>query len=195
MSDCETVIHPLLGSVALVRSPRARRIAISVRASGDVRVTFPPGVAARRALAFLDEKAAWVCRTRERLAARRAELQLPPPLPPDEERLRVEALRRAAREDLPQRIARIAAATGLRYERMTIRAARTKWGSCTGRNTISLSLFLMILPEHLRDYVILHELCHTVHHDHSPRFHALVDRLTGGRERELAAELRRYSAR
>ena len=38
-----------------------------------------------------------------------------------------------------------------------------------------------------------HELCHTVHHDHSPRFHALLDRLTGGREKELSRELRRYS--
>ena len=120
---------------------------------------------------------------------------LPAPLPPEEELRQREELRRAAKEDLPARIARIAAATGLRYERMTVRAARTKWGSCSGRNTISLSLYLMTLPEHLRDYVILHELCHTVHHDRSPRCHALVDRLTGGRERELAAELRRYSIR
>ncbi len=76
--------------------------------------------------------------------------------------------------------------------KVTIRAARTKWGSCTGRNDISLSLYLMTLPEHLRDFVIIHELCHTVHHDHSPRFHALVDRLTGGREKALARELKNY---
>ena len=88
----------------------------------------------------------------------------------------------------------IAAQTGLRYGKMTVRASRTKWGSCTGRNDISLSLFLMKLPERLRDYVIVHELCHTVHHDHSPQFHALVDRLLGGRERELMRELRRYAA-
>lgn len=193
MIPASTIDHPVAGEATLVRSPRARRISISVRASGAVRVTFPPGVAAQQALDFLDRKAAWVVRTRQRLAARRA--ALPEPLPPEEERARVEALRRAAREDLPARIARIAAATGLRYERVTLRAARTKWGSCTGRNTISLSIFLMTLPERLRDYVILHELCHTVHHDHSPRFHALVDRLSGGRERELAAELRRYAIR
>jgi len=187
------VTRPALGEVVCVRSPRARRISISVRASGAVRLSYPPGISERRALAFLDEKTPWVVRTRERLAARRA--ALPAPLPPEEELRQREELRRAAKEDLPARIARIAAATGLRYERMTVRAARTKWGSCSGRNTISLSLYLMTLPEHLRDYVILHELCHTVHHDHSPRFHALVDRLTGGRERELAAELRRYSIR
>ena len=79
--------------------------------------------------------------------------------------------------------------------RQVIRASRTKWGSCTGTNNISLSLFLMTLPEHLRDFVIVHELCHTVHHDHSPKFHALVDRLVGGNEKALNRELKAFSIR
>ena len=85
--------------------------------------------------------------------------------------------------------------TGLKYNKLTIRASRTKWGSCTGTNNISLSLFLMTLPEHLRDFVIVHELCHTVHHDHSPKFHALVDRLVGGNEKALNRELKAFSIR
>lgn len=184
--------HPRLGPVTLSQTRRARRIAICVRASGAVRVSFPCGVSQRRAQAFVEEKIEWIERTRERLAARRADSA--PELGPEERKMRIEALRRAAKADLPERIERIAAQTGLRYGKMTVRASRTKWGSCTGRNDISLSLFLMKLPERLRDYVIVHELCHTVHHDHSPRFHALVDRLLGGRERELAQELKRYAA-
>ena len=184
--------HPRLGPVTLSQTRRARRIAICVRASGAVRVSFPCGVSQRRAQAFVEEKIEWIERTRERLAARRADPV--PELAPEERKMRIEALRRAAKADLPERIARIAAQTGLRYGKMTVRASRTKWGSCTGRNDISLSLSLMKLPERLRDYVIVHELCHTVHHDHSPQFHALVDRLLGGRERELMRELRRYAA-
>ena len=184
--------HPRLGPVTLSQTRRARRIAICVRASGAVRVSFPCGVSQRRAQAFVEEKIEWIERTRERLAARRADPV--PELAPEERKMRIEALRRAAKADLPERIARIAAQTGLRYGKMTVRASRTKWGSCTGRNDISLSLFLMKLPERLRDYVIVHELCHTVHHDHSPQFHALVDRRLGGRERELMRELRRYAA-
>ena len=189
----ETYVHPRLGEVVLARTARARRVSISVRPSGAVRVSVPPRVSQRRALAFLEEKAEWVERTRERMAAKQA--LLPPQLPPEEERARIEALRRAAQADLPARIARISARTGLVYTKMTVRAMRTKWGSCSNRKTISLTLFLMNLPEELRDFVILHELCHTVHLDHSPAFHALVDRLCGGRERELARALRGYSIR
>lgn len=187
----EVLEHPRLGEVTLAQTPRARRVSIRVRASGDVRLSFPFGVSQRRALAFLESKVEWVLSVRERLARKQA--ALPPKLPPEALKARIEELRRAAREDLPARIARLSAATGLRYEKLSIRASRTKWGSCSGRNHISLSLFLMGIPEHLRDFVILHELCHTVHHNHSPRFHALLDRLVGGREKELNRELRRCS--
>lgn len=185
--------HPRLGEVVLSQSPRARRISIRVRPSGEVRVSFPARVSQRRALAFLDEKAAWVEAARQRLAARRVALL--PALPPEEEKVRIEELRRAAKADLLPRIERLSRQTGLKYEKAAVRAARTKWGSCSGRNHISLSLFLVTLPEHLRDYVIIHELCHTVHHNHSPRFHALVDRFTGGHEKALARELRAFSIR
>ena len=120
---------------------------------------------------------------------------VPSTVPPEERKARIEELRRAAKADLPGRIGRLSEATGLKCEKLSIRASRTKWGSCSGSNHISLSLFLMTLPEHLRDYVIVHELCHTVHHNHSPRFHALVDRMVGGNEKALNRELRAFAIR
>lgn len=191
MIERKHIQHPVVGEILLSPSPRARRVSISVRVSGEVRLSYPARMPAKRALAFLDEKADWILATRERMARRRA--MLPPQLPPEEQKARIEELRRAAKADLPGRMARLTEATGLRCEKLTIRASRTKWGSCSGQNHISLSLYLMTLPEVLRDFVILHELCHTVHHNHSPRFHALLDRLTGGREKELSRELRRYT--
>lgn len=184
--------HPVLGEIECVRSARARRISISVRKGGAVRLVYPRRVSQREAWAFLESKVAWVERARQRLAAR---TPVEPLLPPAEAKERIEELRRAAKADLPARLERLSQQTGLQYAGLTIRAARTKWGCCTCRNTLSLSLFLMLLPEHLRDFVLLHELCHTVHYDHSPRFHALLDRLTGGREKELRRELRGYSIR
>lgn len=189
----EVLIHPRLGEVTLSQTARARRITVCVRGSGAVRLSFPRGVSRRRALEFLERKAEWVEQARIRLAEKQR--ALPPQLSPVEEKARIEALRRDAKADLPERIERIAVQTGLKYAKLSIRASRTKWGSCSGQNHISLSLFLMVLPEYLRDYVIIHELCHTVHHDHSPRFHALVDSLTCGNEKALAAELKRWSIR
>ena len=194
-------VHPRLGEVTLSQTVRARRISISVRATGAVRLSFPCGVPQKRALDFLEQKAEWIGAARERLARLVGsemcirDRSLPPQLPPEERKARIEELRRAAKADLPGRIGRLSEATGLKYEKLSIRASRTKWGSCSGSNHISLSLFLMTLPEHLRDYVIVHELCHTVHHDHSPRFHALVDRLVGGREKALNRELRAFTIR
>lgn len=103
-----------------------------------------------------------------------------------------EALRREAREILPPLVEVVARRTGLKYGRVTIRATRSKWGSCSSRNDLSLSAYLMLLPDHLIEYIIVHELCHTVHRNHSAAFHALVDHHLGGREKELNRELKGY---
>ncbi len=179
--------------ITTVCSPRARRITLTVKPSGEVRVSYPRFVDIRRVEAFVAEKREWIERAWARLAERRN--ALPPTLSDEEQRALTERLRREARATLPQRLKELSEATGLRYGKLSIRAARTKWGSCSGRNDISLSLYLMTLPEHLRDFVMLHELCHTLHHNHSPRFHALLDSLCGGREKALSRELRAYSIR
>lgn len=103
-----------------------------------------------------------------------------------------EAMRREAREILPPMVESISRRIGLPYRSVTIRATRSKWGSCSSRNDLSLSVYLMLLPDHLIEYIIIHELCHTVHRNHSPQFHALTDRLLGGREKELNRELKNY---
>lgn len=103
-----------------------------------------------------------------------------------------EALRREARELLPPMVEAASCRTGLDYRSITIRATRSKWGSCSSRNDLSLSVYLMLLPDHLIEYIIIHELCHTVHRNHSAAFHSLVDHHLGGREKELNRELKQY---
>lgn len=179
-----TLHHPRLGEITLCSTRRSRRISLAVRPSGEVRLSFPPYISQRRAIEFLESKAEWVERTRAKYAAQ--------PATPSLSAAEVEQLRLKAKAYLPTRVAEIATQCGFRYGRVTIRAARSKWGCCTSQNNLSLSLFLMLIPRHLQDYVILHELCHTVHHNHSPKFHALVDKHLQGREKELAKELRTY---
>ncbi len=181
----EQLLHPILGEITVSRQRRNRRISISVRPSGNVRLSFPLGVPRSRALAFLESKTDWVVAARRRIAERMVQSRQYS----DEE---IGELRRRAKETLPAKVEHFAGLFGFSYGRVTIRATRSKWGCCTSQNNISLSLFLAALPERLQDYVIIHELCHTVHHNHSPHFHALVDRCLGGREKDLRNELRQY---
>ena len=136
--------HPLLGEVVLVCSWRARRVVISVRPSGEVRLTYPRMVGKARALEFLESRVEWVEQSRRRLAERAVHQ---PEYTPDQ----IEQMRREAKKVLPERVALLAERFGFKYGRVSIRASRSKWGSCSGENNISLSLFLMTLPEHLRD--------------------------------------------
>lgn len=103
-----------------------------------------------------------------------------------------EALHREARELLPAMVEVVSRRTGLNYRSVAIRATRSKWGSCSSRNDLSLSVYLMLLPDHLIEYIIVHELCHTVHRNHSAEFHSLVDHHLGGREKEFNRELKQY---
>ncbi len=191
MSSRVVVEHDLLGSVTINRSSRAKRVTISVTSSGEVRLTFPPrGVnsSVEFAMNFLEERVEWILKARARVLERSGRAGAEPIVDEGE----IEALRRRAKSYLPARLKELAEQFGFKYGKVTVRLARTKWGSCTGRNDISLSLFLMTLPPHLIDFVLIHELCHTVHHNHSAEFHALVDRCVGGRERELHRELRSH---
>lgn len=208
-----TIYHPGIGEVTLSRTRRSTRISLSVKTNGALRLSFPTWVAQKRALGFLDEKIDWIAETRKKLAEKypNAAQDQPgkEPQTPEEAAARaaeraagatavkqkIEKLRVEAKAVLPEMVARLAAehaGHGIRYGAVRIKASRSKWGSCTARNDLNLSLFLMELPRYLAEYVVLHELCHTVHHNHSPRFHALLDAVTRGHHRALNKELRSH---
>lgn len=101
--------------------------------------------------------------------------------------------RSEAQTYLPQQVAKLASKHGFNYKRVTVRKSKTRWGSCSSVNNINLSIYLMKLPMHLIDYVILHELCHTVEKNHGKGFWAMLDKVTCGRAKELAKETKCYS--
>lgn len=92
-------------------------------------------------------------------------------------------LKNLARQYLPIRLAMLADAHGLVYQRTQIRGQRTRWGSCSSTGTISLNYKLLFLSPGLVDYVLLHELAHTLHMNHSPDFwHQLQSMLPNARQ-------------
>lgn len=103
-----------------------------------------------------------------------------------------EALRREAKRYLPTRLRQLAIQNGLRYKQLFVKNLKSRWGSCSGVDNINLNLHLMRLPDHLIDYVLLHELAHTVEKNHGPRFWALLNRMTGGQAKLLAEEMKQH---
>ncbi len=103
----------------------------------------------------------------------------------------IAALKKEAKAFLPYRTQYLAEKFNFRYKKVSVRNARTRWGSCSSENNISLNIHLMRLPEHLRDYIILHELCHTVEKNHGKNFWALLDKVSGN-AKALAKELKQY---
>lgn len=101
------------------------------------------------------------------------------------------ALKIEAKQYLPDKVKVLSAKFGLEYTKLTLKNIKSRWGSCSRKNNINLSIHLMRLPEHLIDYVVLHELVHTVHHNHSARFWSKLDEVTNG-AKNLDKELKKY---
>ena len=101
------------------------------------------------------------------------------------------AWRKEAKIHLPGKVKLLAAAHKFEYKNVAIKNSKTRWGSCSFDNNINLSLHLMRLPDHLVDYVILHELVHTRVKNHSKDFWQLLD-IVSGDARKLDREVKGY---
>ena len=152
-----------------VRHPRARRYVIRVRPDGTVRVTMPRWGSKREAEMFARQQQSWIDRQRQRVAAHELTLQAPAHT---EEELRV--LKARARKELPDTLLRFAAVHGLTVSRVSVRNQRWRWGSCSPKGHICLNWRLVLMPEAVREYVLIHELMHLRRLDHSKAFWKLV---------------------
>lgn len=103
----------------------------------------------------------------------------------------VEVMRLEAKTYLPDRVNELARKYGLTYRQVFVKNASTRWGSCSSENNINLNLHLMRLPDHLIDYVILHELAHTVEKNHGPHFWKLLGTMVSD-PKKLRNEMKHY---
>jgi predicted metal-dependent hydrolase len=173
-----------IGQVAFERSRRARTLNLSVRPLSGARVAVPYGTSFSKALAFAQSKRSWLQRRLEEI--RHLE---------DEHRVLLEKEaqldKHQARIKLEKRLAGLAARNGFSFSRFSVRRQKTRWGSCSSRNDISLNMRIVLLPDHLQDYVILHELMHTKIKNHGRGFWLALNRLVGN-ARDLDRQLHPY---
>ena len=225
-----------VGRVVLVRSLRAKRMNIRIKAFEDIRVAVPKGVSYVQAEQFVYQKLDWLkthhpkvktsearhtifdeqttFQTRQHtlrivrkengtLSVRtvRGEILVHCPrsidIRSDEAQQAIrggieQAWRKEAKVYLPKRVEALAREHGFTYEKLFIKNIKSRWGSCSHVNNINLSLHLMRLPEHLIDYVILHELAHTVEKNHGYGFETLLRKVCP-RANTCEAELKQHN--
>lgn len=101
--------------------------------------------------------------------------------------------RKRVKERLIPRLLNMAAERSLNLNNVKVSSAKGRWGSCSSKGNINLSLYLVLLPRHLQDYVLQHELTHLVEMNHSPRFWARLDEVCEGKAKALRKEMRGYN--
>lgn len=124
-------------------------------------------------------------------------IAIPGARPPEDEKTQqfikqilTEVYRREARSFLPDRVKELADQHGFSFKAVFIKKLKSKWGSCSRHGNINLNLYLMTLPDHLIDYIVLHELVHTVELNHGSGFWKHLDQVTEGHAAQLDKEMK-----
>jgi predicted metal-dependent hydrolase len=209
-------------AVRVRRSPRSRRVRVTVDGDGTVIVSLPKRAPDRAATDAVRELRPWIERRRRALVRAAAEVARPPGTAPylgrhlevvvvpgrrtvrrDGDRLLVPAsgadqalerwYRRRAHEEVSRRLDAACTRAGRSYAGLTIRGQRTRWASCSSTGRMSFNWRLLLAPPQVLDYVVEHEVCHLEVMDHSPRFWRLLESRVPD-WRQHATWLRRYGS-
>ena len=168
-----------IGIIRFIKNNRAKRIIISIKPE-FVRVTIPHRQTLKDAQKFVEQKIDWVkehSSNMKKLVQKGKEL---PKINKDEAKMK-----------LGKRLSELAIEHKFQYNKVSIRNQRTRWGSCSSKNNISLNMKLLHLPDQLIDYILLHELVHTRVKNHSKDFWNELETVVPN-ARTVDQQLRKY---
>jgi len=153
---------------SVIRSSR-KTVSLELRPDGSILVRAPKRLSDRAIRDFVASREDWL---REKL--KKYENR---PAVPRLTEAELAQLKQQAKLYMTRRTAELAPRVGVSFGRVTIRAQHSRWGSCSRAGNLNFNCLLMLAPEAVRDYVLLHELCHRKEMNHSPRFWAEVARV------------------
>ena len=153
----------------IIRSKR-KTIALQIKEDGRLVVRAPLRYPERDIIAFIEKNRKWIDTHRAKVQQRNSELELLEPFSARE----LEDMAVRARSVIPERVRYYSAMLGVTYGKVTIRRQKTKWGSCNAKGDLSFNCLLTAAPPEVLDSVVVHELCHRLHMDHSKAFYAAV---------------------
>jgi len=157
--------------VRIIKSNR-KTISVEVRME-EVIVRAPKRMSNRNIHAFLEKKREWIEKN-QKIMQEQAETVKLLPMYTEEE---INDFAEKAMQIIPEKVKHYAALVGVDYGRITIRNQRTRWGSCSGKGNLNFNCLLVLFPDEVIDSVVVHELCHRKHMDHSKEFYAEVERV------------------
>jgi len=153
---------------------RSKRKTLSLELKDDgLLVRAPKRMSNREIQAFILSKKVWIEKHQKIIEERRELQKLYPPYTEDE----LKAIAKKAKEIIPAKVKNYAEIVGVNYGRITIRCQKTRWGSCSSNGNLNFNCLLMELPDEIIDSVVVHELCHRKHMNHSASFYAEVERV------------------
>ena len=162
--------------VEVVYSKR-RTIGLEIKADGHVYARVPERIPNQYVMDFIKERQEWIVQ-KWFLMEEKRRIREQRPLPDYVAHPELEAAyRKRARTQLEARAAYYAGLMGVTYNRIAIRAARTRWGSCSAQGNLNFHWKLILMPPEVLDYVVVHELAHRKEMNHSARFWAEVERI------------------
>lgn len=151
----------------IIRSDR-KTLAVQVDAFGNVLVRSPKKLSDKKIKSFLQEKEEWILKAVEAQKEKSANQK-------QYSDTDIELMRKKAKQIIPLKVQYYSAVMGVTPESVKINSAKKRFGSCSGENNLNFSLYLMDKDESFIDYVVVHELAHIKHHNHSKEFYAFIE--------------------
>ena len=166
--------HMIKTEYDIIRSSR-KTLSLQMKPDGHLVVRAPHRTSDRQIRQFVEHSSAWIQKHRELIEQRRRQEEMNPPPAITKETL--ERLRSLASGTIPPRVSYYANLMGVSYGRITIRAQKSRWGSCSAKGNLNFNCLLMLTPPEVQNYVIVHELCHRKQMNHSPAFWREVEQI------------------
>lgn len=157
--------------VNIIRSDR-KTLSIQLK-PGEIIARAPLRMKDKEIYSFIESKKSWIEKNLAKIEKREKAISEVKPFTEDE----INALAEKAKQIIPERVRYYAPKIGVTYNRITIRCQRTRWGSCSSKGNLNFNCLLALFPLEVIDSVVVHELCHRKHMNHSPQFYAEIEKV------------------
>ena len=157
--------------ISVIKSKR-KSISIQIK-SNQVIIRAPQRMKNKDIEIFVESKRNWIEKHLESVLEKQKLIDFSEPYSAEE----IKSFVSKSKEIIPERVEYYAPKIGVDYNRISVRCQKTRWGSCSSKGNLNFNCLLVLLPDEIIDSVVVHELCHRKHMNHSPQFYAEIEKV------------------